>query len=93
MAPESFRSSSVRPRLLTIISVSREKHKVSACTLVAADSPLSPDRVAYEVHCAFHAIKSVPWLTWRSSLGRSLSLKTYGIVIATLRMPRAGTWE
>ena len=83
MVSESLRSSSVRPRLLTIVSVSQEKHRVSACTLVAADLPLSPDRVAYEVHCAFHAVKSVPRSTCRSSLGRSLSLKTYGMVVAS----------
>ena len=45
IALESFRSSVVRPRLSTTVSVSREKHKVNACTLVAAGSSLRPDRV------------------------------------------------
>ena len=79
MASMSPFCSVVRPRLSTMVSVSLEKHSVRAFTLVSADLPASPDRLKYEVHCVFHASKSVPLSTWRSSLGRSLSLNTNGM--------------
>ena len=46
IALETFRYSVVRPRLSTTVSVSREKHKVNACTLVTAGSSLSLDRLS-----------------------------------------------
>ena len=45
MAEASCLCSGVRPRLLTITRVSRDKHKVNTCTLVAADSSAKPERV------------------------------------------------
>ena len=70
----------VRPRLTTIVTVSREKQSVRAWTYLAFDWPSSPDRLKYASHCAFHALKSVPRSTFRSSLGRSPCRKTYGMV-------------
>ena len=44
-------------------AISQEKHNVSACTLVAAGSSVSPDRLTYDAHWVFHAPKSVPLST------------------------------
>ena len=74
------RCSAVSPRLSTIVTVSREKHSVSAWTCLAFGWLSSPDRLKYASHYFFHALKSVPRSTFRSSLGRSPCRKTNGIV-------------
>jgi len=71
--------SSVSLRLLTMVRVSHNRHRVNTCTLVSADSLASPERIEYDVHWALHASKSVPRSTWMSSLGRSVCWKMYVI--------------
>ena len=70
----------VRPRLLTMVSASCNKQRVSACTCLVRGSLSSPERLVYASHCAFQAEKSVPRLTWWLSLGRSPCQKTYTIL-------------
>jgi hypothetical protein len=79
-----FRCSSVRPKLSTMVSVSREKHRVSAWTCFSPSWVFKPDRLKYACHCFFQALKSVPLSTWRSSFGKSPCLKTYVISLSFL---------
>ena len=65
---------SINPKLSTIVTVSLEKQRVSACTCLVAGCLSRPDRQKYAARCDFHALKSVPQSTCRSSLGRSPSL-------------------
>ena len=71
------RSSVLRPRLLTMVIVSREKHNVKACTCFTAVSSPSPDRLMYDSHCVCQAEKSELRSICRSNLGRSPWRKTY----------------
>ena len=71
------RYASDNPRLSTIVTVSLEKQRVSACTCLVAGCLSRPDRLKYAAHCDFHALKSVLQSTCRSSLGRSPSLNMY----------------
>ena len=66
-------SSVVRPRLLTMVRVSREKQSVKAWTCFLGNSPLSPERlmIMYDSHCVCHAEKSEPRLICKSNLGKS----------------------
>ena len=70
-------SSVVRPRLLTMVRVSREKQSVKTWTCFSGDSPLSPERLMYDSHCVCHAEKSEPRSICKSNLGKSPCRKTF----------------
>ena len=70
----SWRWAAVSQKFSTTVTVSREKHRVSAWTCVTGSCFASPERLVYASHWALHALKSQPRSTWRSIFGRSPGL-------------------